>query len=265
MKFPLPGNGILSVGSVRIGIDSKRVRRNHDGEHLFANLPQLRPQQGQVRNLAQFLKTQVKNVVLIEGKRRQIVEGAVRVFKKKGYHKATVREIAREADVGLGTIYDYFASKDDILRLFFENYETAFFEKMHRSTTGHEPPGLRLELTYRAVVEAIMEQEDQVLLAYTQAGSVNRNQLKSILRKESKIVGHFQQILQDLGVAPADSLMIANFLVFSAMYGVLRRWNLTGFSREQIIEFLVRTQVRPLLQDRHRLADKEAQAAGLAR
>ena len=180
--------------------------------------------------MAQFIKTQVKNVILIEGKRRQIIEGAVRVFKKKGYHKATVREIAREADVGLGTIYDYFASKDDIPRLFFENYEAAFFDRIHSSTTGEEEPAVRLERTYRAVVGAIMELEDQVLLAYTQAGSVNRTQLKSILRKESKIVGHFQQILQEMGVAAAESLMQANFLVFSAMFGVLRRWNLTGFN-----------------------------------
>ncbi len=205
-------------------------------------------------------------MVLIEGKRRQIVEGAVRVFRKKGYHKATVREIAREADVGLGTIYDYFASKDDILRLFFENYEASFFDKMHRCTTGHEEPAVRLELTYRAVVEAIMELEDQVLLAYTQAGSVNRTQLKSILRKESKIVSHFQQILQDMGISAAESLMVANFLVFSAMFGVLRRWNLTGFNRAQIVEYLVRTQIDPLLKDRNRLAEKPAPvAAGLAR
>lgn len=204
----------------------------------------------QVRRLAHFIKTQVKNVVLIEGKRRQIIEGAVRVFKKKGYHKATVREIAREANVGLGTIYDYFASKDDILRLFFENYEATFFEKMHRSTNGDEAPPVRLERTYRAVVEAIMELEDQVLLAYTQAGSVNRTQLKSILRKESKIVGNFQQILTEMGVSAGDSLMNANFLVFSAMFGVLRRWNLAGFNRAQIVDYLVRTQLGPLLQDR---------------
>jgi hypothetical protein len=31
------------------------------------------------------------------------------------------------------------------------------------------------------------------------------------------------------------------------MFGVLRRWNLTGFSNEQITEYLVRTQIAPLL------------------
>ena len=203
---------------------------------------------------------------MIEGKRRQIVDGAVRVFRKKGYHKATVREIAREADVGLGTIYDYFASKDDILRLFFENYEAAFFDKMHHSTTGREEPGLRLELTFRAVVDAIMELEDQVLLAYTQAGSVNRTQLKSILRKESRIVGSFQQILEEMGINPSESLMTANFLVFSAMFGVLRRWNLTGFNRAQVIDYLVHTQIDPLLKRCSCPADRQAEAvAGVAR
>ncbi len=209
----------------------------------------------------QSVKARVTNVALVEEKRRQIIAGAVRVFKKKGYHRATVREIAREAQVGLGTIYDYFRSKDDILQMFFENYEAAFFEKIHHSITGQEEPGVRLEYSYRAVVEAVMELEDQVLLAYTQAGSVNRTKLKSILRKESRIVGQFQQILEEMGTAASESLILANFLVFSAMFGVLRRWNLAGFNRQQITDYLVRTQIEPLLRSQPRPAATGADAA----
>ncbi len=65
------------------------------------------------------VKARVKDKNLIDEKRKQIIEGAITVFKKKGYHKATVREIAKEAQIGLGSIYDYVNSKDDILYLFF--------------------------------------------------------------------------------------------------------------------------------------------------
>jgi len=58
------------------------------------------------------VQARVKDQSLISGKRSQILEGAIQVFKKKGYHKATVREIAREAGIGLGSIYDYVNSKD---------------------------------------------------------------------------------------------------------------------------------------------------------
>jgi AcrR family transcriptional regulator len=52
---------------------------------------------------------------LIEERRAQILEAATRVFARKGYRGATIREIAAAADVSEGTIYNYFASKRDLL------------------------------------------------------------------------------------------------------------------------------------------------------
>ena len=45
----------------------------------------------------------------------QILDAAARVFARKGYHKATTRELAAEAGVSEGTIYNYFKSKRDLL------------------------------------------------------------------------------------------------------------------------------------------------------
>jgi len=54
------------------------------------------------------------------GKRARIVDAAIRVFADHGFHKATVAEVAREADVADGTIYLYFKNKDDLLASLFE-------------------------------------------------------------------------------------------------------------------------------------------------
>ena len=48
-------------------------------------------------------------------RRAQILDAAARVFARKGYERATTREIAAEADVSEGNIYNYFASKRDLL------------------------------------------------------------------------------------------------------------------------------------------------------
>jgi AcrR family transcriptional regulator len=45
----------------------------------------------------------------------QILDAATRIFASKGYRGATTREIAAEAGVSEGTIYNYFASKYDLL------------------------------------------------------------------------------------------------------------------------------------------------------
>jgi AcrR family transcriptional regulator len=45
----------------------------------------------------------------------RILDAAAAVFARKGFHQATIREIAQLADVADGTIYNYFANKSDLL------------------------------------------------------------------------------------------------------------------------------------------------------
>ena len=51
----------------------------------------------------------------IDRRRAQILAAASRVFARQGFHRTTVREIAREAGLADGTIYLYFASKRELL------------------------------------------------------------------------------------------------------------------------------------------------------
>jgi len=196
------------------------------------------------------VESKVKDQQLIDEKRRQIIEGAIRVFKDKGYHKATVREIAEEAGVGLGSIYDYVKSKDDILYLFFENYCNSFYGKLKAQGPPCEDPLMRLEATYRAFVESAMELEDQVMLAYTQAKYVRSDYLKIILQRESEIVEFFQKIIEEAleGAWGMDPFMEANFLVYSGVFGVIRRWILRPrYTKKQVADYLVRTQAGGLI------------------
>ena len=53
--------------------------------------------------------------LLIQARRNQILDAALTVFAKKGFTRATTKEIARTAGVSEGTIYNYFDSKADLL------------------------------------------------------------------------------------------------------------------------------------------------------
>ena len=48
-------------------------------------------------------------------RRERIFNAAIEVFAEKGFRNATIKDIAEVADVGEGTIYSYFDSKDDLL------------------------------------------------------------------------------------------------------------------------------------------------------
>ena len=56
-------------------------------------------------------------------KRRQILDAAVRVFARQGFHATRVSDIADEAGVAYGLVYHYFRSKDEVLNeLFVERW-----------------------------------------------------------------------------------------------------------------------------------------------
>ena len=61
-------------------------------------------------------------------KYHQILEAAVKVFARQGFHQSTVAQIAKEAGVADGTIYLYFKNKDDILVQFFSFRAKQVFE-----------------------------------------------------------------------------------------------------------------------------------------
>ena len=53
--------------------------------------------------------------LIVNARREQILEAATRVFAEKGFRRATTREVAREAGVSEGTIYNYFDDKDALM------------------------------------------------------------------------------------------------------------------------------------------------------
>ncbi len=58
--------------------------------------------------------------LLVRARREQIIEGATRVFARKGFSRTTTREVARAAGVSEGTIFNYFENKDALLMAILE-------------------------------------------------------------------------------------------------------------------------------------------------
>jgi TetR/AcrR family fatty acid metabolism transcriptional regulator len=51
----------------------------------------------------------------LKARKEQILEAAGKVFARKGFHEATISEIAREAGLSDATIYEYFSTKEELL------------------------------------------------------------------------------------------------------------------------------------------------------
>jgi len=72
--------------------------------------------------------------------RREILEAAERVFVRKGYHQATVEEIAQEAEFAVGTIYNFFEGKEDLYARVVEKIAEDFMRQFETEVLTQEDP-----------------------------------------------------------------------------------------------------------------------------
>lgn len=72
-------------------------------------------------------------------KRQQLLDAAVRVFARKGFHASRVGDIAEEAGVAHGLLYHYFESKDQLLEEIFRENWSVLLERIAAVEENDEP------------------------------------------------------------------------------------------------------------------------------
>jgi AcrR family transcriptional regulator len=103
------------------------------------------------------------NSQLQKDKKNRIIEAAARIFAQKGYARAAVADIAVNAEIGKGTIYAYFDSKEDLFFAVFEWFmlQTGAAAKVSISHLGGSA-SQRLE----ALSDSIMGMWDEIKDAF---------------------------------------------------------------------------------------------------
>lgn len=71
-------------------------------------------------------------------KRMQILEGAKRVFMKMGFDAASMNDVTREAGVSKGTLYVYFANKEELFTAMIETERAAFVAALRVALEEHD-------------------------------------------------------------------------------------------------------------------------------
>lgn len=190
--------------------------------------------------------TQVKNQELVDQRRLQIVDAAVRLFIEKGFHKTTTREIAQTAGISIGLLYEYVASKEDVLYLVCEaihaEVEHGVAEALKRAKKGRDVLAEMLR-EYFLVCDRM---SDHILLIYQETRTLPQQWRKRVLENEVKITGIFVETLRHLvesGDLPhldkqSIELIAHNISVLGHMW-TFRRWFLT---RHYSIEDYIKLQ-----------------------
>jgi len=197
------------------------------------------------------IPTQVKDPDLVKRRRMQIAAAAVQLFIEKGFHKTTTRQIARQSGFSIGSLYEYFTSKEDILYMVCESIhaevERGVTEAMSRTRSGRET----LAGVMREYFMVCHRMSDFILLIYQESQSLPPQWQKRVLENELRITGLFVEVLARLaesGELPGfqeEYLELAahNIVVLGHMW-TFRRWYL---ARHYSLEDYVRLQTTLIL------------------
>lgn len=89
-----------------------------------------------------------------ERRRQQIIVAAKRVFSDKGFSKATMEDIAKEAELSPGTLYLYFKNKEEL----YASLSLRILQYLHiRVSHVNKEPGLDPEKKLDALIEAMYD------------------------------------------------------------------------------------------------------------
>ncbi|MFP4081733.1 MAG: TetR/AcrR family transcriptional regulator [Candidatus Aminicenantes bacterium] len=155
-------------------------------------------------------------------KREKILESAISVFAKKGIFKTKIADIAAAADVGKGTIYEYFNSKDEIFLAAFhyviEKAERVVAKRL--STTGD--PLEKLCLLFEAWKEILgseFKEHMEIMLDFWAEGIRSKDEsaafsLKKIYDENRKLIKNIlDDCVEQRKIRPVDTKIAASIII----------------------------------------------------
>jgi TetR/AcrR family transcriptional regulator, fatty acid metabolism regulator protein len=161
-----------------------------------------------------------------EEKRRRLLDAAVRVFARKGYHSSRVGDIAEEAGVAHGLLYHYFASKEDVLRAVFRETWRALIETIRSVEEAGDPPPEQLRKVAEILLRSWRRDPDLVRVLVLE---VTRSQhLSGEMDEIGESFAAIQEIVergQADGSIRADlDARLASYVFYGAVEELLTGW-----------------------------------------
>ena len=161
-------------------------------------------------------------------KRRMILDAAVRVFARQGFHACRVSDIADEAGVAYGLVYHYFASKEEVLDTLFRDRWDVMLEMIREVDARPIPVREKLEEIVSFIVDSYRHDPDMMKVIIVEvtraANSFGRTHIDQI-RSAYDLIGEIVAKAQAEGVFKPE---IEPRLAAMAFYGVIEQL-LTGW------------------------------------
>jgi AcrR family transcriptional regulator len=196
---------------------------------------------------------------IVEDRSEQIIDAALRVFARKGFTKATNKDIAHEAGITPGLIYYYFESKEALFQALIERRSPLRL----LSSLPEQAQDMPVELFLRFMLQQILsfvEGEQFVGLIRVVLPEIIHGDNLYLSQMMTGIFGRVIEIIsayfaakeQSRELRPLDATLTAQLLLSCVIGFVLRRQVIRdplalALTHEQIIEGIVETMLQGIL------------------
>ena len=183
-----------------------------------------------------------------EAKRELVFQAAVEVFSTRGYHNATMSEIASAAGIGKGTIYEYFSSKLRLFQQMLEKGIHTYYASFDAEELQRKPVQERLRLIMEGHINFCRQQSRLTKLFFWETGIQDEEVKEWMLQMRKEKEAHLQELLTE-GIKSGElrdhNPYIMAFMV-SGIIGsiwaplVLDEWEVdTGLLADSIIDYIM--------------------------
>lgn len=161
-----------------------------------------------------------------EDKRRLILDAAVRVFARKGYHTSRVGDIAEEAGVAHGLLYHYFRSKEELLETIFRETWRDLLDAVRTVEDTDESPRDRLAGVAKILLRAWRRDPDLVRVLVREV--TRSSHLQRRIVEIDAAFGALERIIargQEEGEFRADvDPRMVSYVFYGALEEILTGW-----------------------------------------
>jgi AcrR family transcriptional regulator len=161
-------------------------------------------------------------------KRRIILDAAIVVFARQGFHSARVSDIADEAGVAYGLVYHYFGSKDEVLDTLFLERWNVLLEAIREVDRSEAEPRAKLHAITSFIVESYRHDPDLmkvIIVEVTRAANSFGAKHVDRIREAYGLIADIVAAAQAAGKFRTDvAPMFAAMAFYGAIEQVLTGW-----------------------------------------
>lgn len=161
----------------------------------------------------------------IAARYNDILTAAGEVFGRRGYHQASIREIARAAGLSLAGLYHYVGGKDELLFLTLDRALDTLHMGLERALTTARTPELRLLALIRTHLDFGFHHPNELKIINRDWEQLAEPRRSEIAAKRQAYVQSGLAILRELDPheRPGDELVSATNLLLGMLNGIARR------------------------------------------